>query len=313
MRNESSNISLDPTALDIHSNSHHDLKGGDDPNGHLPQPLSSKTYYVRDPSKYRSLADRIERVLHRQQKEGKLSTRFLQNRNKISSLRNDPNVRRQSRLKLSLSMRQCGSSISGSKLLSDSFLSEIVPLKGNFQNAVKNDEFAQQLTIMIFKAFQRVQKREFMDQAWKCRDRLELAGNLCQLIDHFNDLSRWVQITILQCDGVKKRGRMIKKFIKIMDCLLKYNNLQSLCAVYGALSSPVITSLESAWKYVASKHKDRYQQIKGYFSTADNMANLRNLHRAKRAPMVPYTGIYLQVLSPSSFNLSFCRSVNDCY
>ena len=194
-------------------------------------------------------------------------------------------------------MRQLNNSISGSKLLSDSFLSEIVPLKRNFQTAVKNEEFAQQLTMMTFKAFERVQKREFIDQAWKCKDRLELAGNLCQLIDHFNDLSRWVQVTILQSDGVKKRGRMIKKFIKIMDCLLKYNNLQSLCAVYCALSSPAIVSLECAWKYIASKHMERYQEIKGYFH--DKMINLRNLHRERKAPLVPYTGIYLQDLIKS--------------
>merc|ERR1719474_1681427 len=108
---------------------------------------------------------------------------------------------------------------------------------------------------MAFTAFERVRRREFMNQRWKSRHRLESAANLCRLIDHFNALSRWVQLTILQCDGVKKRGRMIKKFIKIMEWLLRYNNLQSLCAVFGALSSPSISALESAWKCIASKHR----------------------------------------------------------
>eukprot|EP01084_Bolivina_argentea_P109737 196105_1 len=153
-----------------------------------------RRYYVKDPSKYKSLADKIEKVLFKQKKEAPVSTHFIQSRRSIRSKR-DKSCSTSS----ICSMAQLGSSLSGSKLINERFMEKILPLKEDFQNKVKNREIAEQITLMTFKAFKRVRKREFIDQAWKCKDRLELAGNLCQLIDHFNCISRWVQLTILSC------------------------------------------------------------------------------------------------------------------
>jgi len=249
----------------------------------------SRRYCVRDPLKYKDIADKLEKLYYKLSKEAPFSRRKKRH-SSSANLTMSEGCQLTSHL---------GSSLTGSKRLRDVFHDSIAPLKDDFQNKVKNEVFAQQLTMMTFKTFQRVRKRELMDQNWKCKDRLELAANLCQLIDHFNCLSKFVQITILHCADVNKRGRMIKKFIKIMDELLKLNNFQSLCAVYGAITSSPIYSLAAAWRQIKAKHRLRFEVIKTYFVTTHNMANLRQLHKERPMPMIPYTGIYLQDLIQS--------------
>ena len=94
----------------------------------------------------------------------------------------------------------------------------------------------------------------------------------------------------------KKRGRIIKKFIKICDQLFILRNFNSLYAIYGALYSSPVIRLKKAWHYVPTKHLARFEEFKVIFSTKRNMSNLRKLHRETYPPMIPYTGIFLQDL-----------------
>merc|ERR1712003_386703 len=100
-----------------------------------------------------------------------------------------------------------------------------------------NKRLAEQITLLDFKYFAAIQKRECLNQAWKKKNKYEIATNICALIDQFNKMSKWVQATILLAKNVKTRGRLIKKFIKISNHLLEIRNFQSLCAFHGALSS----------------------------------------------------------------------------
>ena len=159
-----------------------------------------------------------------------------------------------------------------------------------------NKRLAEQITLLDFKYFKAIQQRECLGQAWKKRNKYEIASNICALIDQFNKMSKWVQATILLAKNVKTRGRLIKKFIKISNHLLQLRNFQSLCAFHGALSSVPIHKLKHAWSYVPAKHVARFEEMRVIFNTRNNMANLRKLHREAHAPLVPYTGIFLSDL-----------------
>merc|ERR1719384_936666 len=159
-----------------------------------------------------------------------------------------------------------------------------------------NKKLAEQITVLDFKYFKAIQKRECLNQAWKKKNKYEIATNICALIDQFNKMSKWVQATILLAKNVKQRGRLIKKFIKISNELLALRNFQSLCAFHGALSSVPIHKLKHAWTYVPAKHIARFEEMRVIFNTRNNMANLRKLHREAHAPLVPYTGIFLSDL-----------------
>eukprot|EP01084_Bolivina_argentea_P275738 470319_1 len=158
---------------------------------------------------------------------------------------------------------------------------------------VDNKRLAEQITLLDFKYFRAIKKRECLGQAWKKVDKLQIAPNICALIDQFNKMSKWVQATILLAKNVKTRGRLIKKFIKISYELLTLRNFQSFCAFHLALSSAVIHKLTQAWTHVPAKHRVRFEEMRVIFNTANNMGYLRKLHREAHPPLVPYTGIFL--------------------
>ena len=67
-------------------------------------------------------------------------------------------------------------------------------------------------------------------------------------------------------------------------------------AVFGALRSTPIWKLKDAWKLVPNKHIVFYKELISLFDTKQNMGNLRAAHKEAKAPMVPYTGIFLSEL-----------------
>ena len=144
--------------------------------------------------------------------------------------------------------------------------------------------------------FCNIHPRECLGQAWKKKNKFIIAPNICILIDHFNRIAKWVQMRVLLCRDVKKRGKMIKKFIKICEQLFVLRNFQSLFAVFGALFSSAIIRLKKAWRCVPTKHLAKFEEFKVIFSTKRNMSNLRKLHRESYPPMIPYSGIFLQDL-----------------
>ncbi len=182
--------------------------------------------WVTDPSKYKRLSDKIEKTLNKQKKEAPKTreyiTRDMSQRCLIDTTKNNTNIkngnnynnynRKQKQKQTSVStMAQMGCSVRGAAKIREMFRDEIQPLKENFQNKVKNKIIAEQITLMTFNAFKRVRKREFIDQSWKCKDRLELAGNLCQLIDHFNCISR-------QQFSDENKDNNLEYVLTVIDC-----------------------------------------------------------------------------------------------
>jgi len=152
------------------------------------------------------------------------------------------------------------------------------------------------LTLLDFSIFKQIKPRECVGQAWKKENKTQVAPNICKFIDQFNRTSKYVQTSILHAPDANKRGRLIKKFLKLANELFTLHNFQSLCAVHGALTSVPIHKLKTAWKCVPNKHLARFEELKVLFRTAHNMANLRKIHREACAPMIPYTGIFLSDL-----------------
>lgn len=161
---------------------------------------------------------------------------------------------------------------------------------------LNNTKIARQITHMDMTYFSCIKPREMIGQAWKKKNKHEIAKNICALIDHFNRIAKWVQSRVLLAKDAKKRARIIKKFIKICDQLFSLRNFQSLYAIYGALYSSAVIRLKKAWHYVPTKHLAKFEEFKVIFATKRNMANLRKLHRETYPPMIPYTGIFLQDL-----------------
>jgi len=70
---------------------------------------------------------------------------------------------------------------------------------------------AVQISLMDFRLFKSIQKRECLGQAWKKKDRDKKAPNVLAMIEQFNKVSKWVQVLILTATSLRDRTKVIKK------------------------------------------------------------------------------------------------------
>mmetsp|Transcript_10170 Transcript_10170/g.12653 ORF Transcript_10170/g.12653 Transcript_10170/m.12653 type:complete len:496 (+) Transcript_10170:42-1529(+) len=164
----------------------------------------------------------------------------------------------------------------------------------------ENLNIAQELTLMDFKLFKKIRKRECMDENWKKKKNNEnelLAPNILNVIKHFNDVDKWVKWAILQEKNDRKRGRIIKKFIKIMHILLyDLRNFQGVFNVFSALNSNPIFRLKESWKYIPKKHLVTFNKVKSLLDSTNSFSKLRELQRNAINPQIPYCGIFVSDL-----------------
>ena len=153
-----------------------------------------------------------------------------------------------------------------------------------------NTQIAQQITVMDANIFMLIEPRECILTKWKFTNpnRKKEAKHLVQIIDQFNKTCKWVQSCILLAPSVKKRAKVIKKFILICHELLILRNFQSLKAIHSALESNAIFKLKDAWNYIANKSLKVWDTIKLTMKQDKNMFNLRKLQRESKLPMVSY-------------------------
>eukprot|EP00484_Ammonia_sp_Unknown_P006978 CAMPEP_0197075836 /NCGR_PEP_ID=MMETSP1384-20130603/211811_1 /TAXON_ID=29189 /ORGANISM="Ammonia sp." /LENGTH=1092 /DNA_ID=CAMNT_0042514685 /DNA_START=40 /DNA_END=3318 /DNA_ORIENTATION=- len=156
---------------------------------------------------------------------------------------------------------------------------------------------AEQLTIVFFTQFRQIHARECLKQGWKHKTMKHiLAPNIVRYIDTFNNLTKWIQSTILLADSVKLRARTIKRWTKVNDELYKLRNFHALRAVYSALESSSIYSLHEAWNLVPKRQRDRHGELRIVMKANSNFKNLRRLQLETNPPMLPYFGLFAQDL-----------------
>ena len=149
----------------------------------------------------------------------------------------------------------------------------IEEMKSEFQQ-IDNKKLAQQMTLIDFGHFQAIKPRECLNKNWlNEEEKYSLAPNICDMIDSLNKTFKWTQVTILLSSGVDKRGRLIKKFLKICRELKALNNFHSLSAVFGALRSTPIFKLKEAWKLVCNV----YLYICRYIRIYQNSSQFENI------------------------------------
>jgi len=172
--------------------------------------------------------------------------------------------------------------------------------KEAFDRFIKMDNriIAQQITVMDANIFMLIEPRECIQTKWKFTNpnRKKEAKHLVKIIDQFNKTCKWVQSCILLAPSVKKRAKVIKKFILICHELLILRNFQSLKAIHSALESNAIFKLKDAWNYIANKSLKVWDTIKLTMKQDKNMFNLRKLQRESKLPMIPYIGVLTQDL-----------------
>ena len=105
---------------------------------------------------------------------------------------------------------------------------------------VKSDEFADQIIVMDFSLFEKIESRECLGQAWKKKDSVKKAPNVLAMIKQFNNITTMIQMHILNEKGLAKRGKRLTYIIKMGQRFRECHDYNALCAVFSALNSAPI-------------------------------------------------------------------------
>eukprot|EP01083_Nonionella_stella_P168129 566819_1 len=162
--------------------------------------------------------------------------------------------------------------------------------------SIHNKKIAQQLVLISFKHFHGIQPRECLEQNWKGKEKQKRAPNILKVIQNFNDISNYIQVTILNASNANKRGKWITKWLQIATILFEFRDFQTLAAIHGALTSQTVYRQSSAWKKVPAKYRIKFEEFKLIYDSRGGHSNLRKIHSETPPPMVPYAGVLLQIL-----------------
>ncbi|XP_077968513.1 uncharacterized protein LOC120331408 isoform X1 [Styela clava] len=158
---------------------------------------------------------------------------------------------------------------------------------------VSPEDFASQLTLLDLAAFREIQPQELTGCGWIKKDKHEIAPNVVQMTQRFNNTSFYVVHEVLHAQTLKIRAEVVTHFIRIAKKLNDLNNLHSLMAVVMSLSSAPIHRLTKTWGIVNKHYRATFDRLRILMSEENNRMNLRKHIEGIKLPCIPYLGLYL--------------------
>ena len=153
---------------------------------------------------------------------------------------------------------------------------------------------AEELTLISYGIFNKMEGREFLDQNWiRHRDK---APNIMAMVDHFNNITKWVQMKILEAENLKERVKILSWMIHICDELKILKNYFVFCAVFGGLESNPIYRLKPCWKKLKPSDIVMFETMKIITNRRANQQRLRDLQYKADNDCIPHMGVIMKDL-----------------
>ena len=162
-------------------------------------------------------------------------------------------------------------------------------------------EIATELTNISYKLYAKLETKEFLKAVFTKKNKNETSPNIVEIYNRFNKVSFWCIEEILMYDKKRYRGKIIEKFIDIINELLILNNFFDSMSLSAALSQIIISNLTETWKRVSKKSKEMYQEAKNFLSFDYNYQKLRD----KINDCVINDKSYIPFLGPYSKSLCY--------
>ncbi|KAJ5078285.1 ras guanine nucleotide exchange factor i-related [Anaeramoeba ignava] len=162
---------------------------------------------------------------------------------------------------------------------------------------VEAEEIARQLTLIDFSLYSSIRTRELLNSAWSQAKYKSRAPNVLKLIGRFNDLSAWVSASIIKADQLRKRVKILTKFIRLCEFLMQMNNFNTLMSVILGLSNSPVLRLKFTWEEVPKRHFDSFSQLRSKMTSDNDYSIYRNALKQVNPPCIPYLGVYLEDLA----------------
>jgi len=159
---------------------------------------------------------------------------------------------------------------------------------------IKPIEISHHLAYICYKSFSQIEPQEFFGQAWSKKP--EVAINIRNVIDRFNQMSRWVTTEIVNEEKIRKRVIKLKKFIKIAYQSSVLKDFQTtMCLVAGINDGPSYR-LKHTRAEIPEKYAKILQDLEQFVSPQNGYTNYKTALAKSEPPCIPYVGLYLRDL-----------------
>jgi len=161
-----------------------------------------------------------------------------------------------------------------------------------------NTVIAQQLCLIEFEIFKRINPRDLLQHIWGKRDKNKVASSsVAASIQHFNFISSWITTQILEHKKAKHRAKVLGKFMKIAQHLRNYNNYNTLMAFVAGINCVAIKRLKQTRQILENRTCARqYKELETLLNSEKSFSAYRLALKQSELPCVPYLGVFLRDL-----------------
>lgn len=181
-------------------------------------------------------------------------------------------------------------------------LSDVVKLSmpeqeaSNYFDGLSEKFFAEQLTIVDFSLFSRIQPAECLEACWSKESTRYLAHNLIRAIQHFGFVQSFTVSSILGVPSLARRAARLCKLIRAAIHLFQLKNYAGASAIDSAISEQAIKRLKYTFAEVPPALLAEWRQISAQLSDQNHYAQLKQLMKTNSPPLIPPLGLFLSEL-----------------
>ncbi|CDZ96560.1 Ras1 guanine nucleotide exchange factor [Phaffia rhodozyma] len=158
-------------------------------------------------------------------------------------------------------------------------------------------EVARQLTILDAQLFGKIRPVELLMKAWSDMSDSKKAPNVKACIRFSNNVSKWVQVSLLSEYLPKYRAQIMKAFIQIANCCLSINNFSCMASIIAGLVSSPISRLKRTIELLSSKTIATRDALIKLVDSERNFGAYKERLAKSNGPAVPFLGVYLTYLT----------------
>eukprot|EP00298_Acanthocystis_sp_HF-20_P023952 c33887_g1_i1.p1 GENE.c33887_g1_i1~~c33887_g1_i1.p1 ORF type:complete len:309 (+),score=120.78 c33887_g1_i1:136-927(+) len=161
----------------------------------------------------------------------------------------------------------------------------------------QESEIASHLMYFEHNLFRCITPNEFLRGAWTGQDKNQKAKNIIDMIDHFNKVSNWVSMLILNEQKLESRRQIINDLISLGECCQQIQNFNAIKEIVSGLFNPAISRLKVTWQGISTSKMNKLKALQKLVGEDKGYEMLRVKLSEVQPPCMPFLGIYLQDLS----------------
>uniref|UniRef100_A0A6B2KZ29 Ras-GEF domain-containing protein n=1 Tax=Arcella intermedia TaxID=1963864 RepID=A0A6B2KZ29_9EUKA len=157
---------------------------------------------------------------------------------------------------------------------------------------------ADQITLLEFDIFVRINKSEITAQRWSKEKYHILSRNVISLVKRSNKLAYFVACSILFQKKLKDRSKVLKKIVKVAHALAEMKNFNGLMGVLMGLTLGSVSRLKHTWAKMNPKLDLLYKQLANFQDPSNSFKFYRDsLKAAGHNCCFPYFCTFLSDLT----------------